>query len=74
MSLPGSVSLATIGHYCVSLPGAMIPGSVTGIDQNHTSVLLVLLLSQGQRVPLLGLQREEAGAQLAAPAPAQPSE
>lgn len=44
--------------------GAMISDTVSSIDKNHSSVLL-LLLSQGQRVPLLGLQREEAGAQLA---------
>lgn len=45
--------------------GAMISDTVSSIDKNHSSVFLLLLLSQGQRVPLLGLQREEAGAQLA---------
>lgn len=37
-------------------------------DQNDNPVVfLVLLLSQGQRVPLLELPREDAGTQLAAP-------
>ena len=54
--------------------GSTIPGTVTSIDQNHVSVLLVLLLSQVPWVPLPGPQREEAGTQLAATAPAQPPE
>lgn len=52
--------------------GSAIPGTVTSIDQNHASVLLVLLLPQAPWVPLPGLQREEAGTQLASTAPAQP--
>lgn len=50
----------------LAFQGAMVLGTVSSIDQNHTLVLLVLLLSQGQRVPLSEPQKEEAGAQLAA--------